>query len=104
MNNEFIPNQWELPVEHCASVFCGRNFYHIAQSTIKKCATSSGLCFVPWNYTAKLEEINRMVKEFGGPDAKIKTFSGYIDECWREAMEHSDAQLKTAARPSKSSK
>ena len=59
---------------------------------------------VPWNYTVKLEEINRMVKEFGGPDAKIKTFSGYIDECWREAMEHSDTQLKTAARPAKSSK
>ena len=34
---------------------------------------------VPWNYTAKLEEINRMVKEFGGPDAKIKTFSGYLN-------------------------
>jgi len=59
---------------------------------------------VPWNYTAKLEEINRMVKEFGGPDANIKTFSGYIDECWREAMAHSDTQLKTAARPSKASK
>ena len=56
---------------------------------------------VPWNYTMKLEEINRMVKEFGGPDAKIKTFSGYIDECWRYAMEHSDTQLKTAARPAK---
>ena len=28
---------------------------------------------VPWNYTNKLDEINRMVKEFGGPDAKPKT-------------------------------
>ena len=37
---------------------------------------------VPWNYTVKLEEINRLVKEFGGPDAKIKTFSGYLNECW----------------------
>ena len=52
----------------------------------------------------KLEEINRMVKEFGGPDAKIKTFSGYIDECWREAMAHSDTQLKTAPRPAKPTK
>ena len=59
---------------------------------------------VPWNYTAKLEEINRMVKEFGGSDAKAKTFSGYIDECWQYAMEHSDTQLKTAPRPAKSSK
>ena len=59
---------------------------------------------VPWNYTAKLEEINRMVKEFGGEGAKAKTFSGYIDECWQYAMDHSDTQLKTAARPAKSSK
>ena len=41
---------------------------------------------VPWNYTNKLDEINRMVKEYGGPDAKIKTFSGYLNECWEEAM------------------
>ena len=59
---------------------------------------------VPWNYTAKLEEINRMIKEFGGPDAKTKTFSGYIDECWHDAMEHSDTQLKTASKPTKASK
>ena len=59
---------------------------------------------VPWNYTAKLEEINRMVREFGGPEAKIKTCSGYIDECWREAMAHSDTQLKTAPRPIKPTK
>ena len=31
---------------------------------------------VPWNYTTKLEEINRMVKEYGGDNAKPKTFSG----------------------------
>ena len=49
---------------------------------------------VPWNYTVKLEEINKMVKEFGGPDAKIKTFSGYLTECWEEAMKHSDTQLR----------
>ena len=56
---------------------------------------------VPWNYTNKLDEINRMVKEYGGPDAKIKTFSGYLNECWEEAMTHSDTQLKTAPRPAK---
>ena len=59
---------------------------------------------VPWNYTVKLEEINRLVKEFGGPDAKIKTFSGYLNECWEEAMKHSDTQLKTAAKPAKAGK
>ena len=56
---------------------------------------------IPWNYTVKLEEINRMVKEFGGPDAKSKTFSGYLNECWEEAMQHSDTQLKTAAKAGK---
>ena len=56
---------------------------------------------VPWNYTAKLEEINRMVKEFGGADAKPKTFAGYLEECWREAMDHSDTQLKTAPKTTK---
>lgn len=56
---------------------------------------------VPWNYTMKLEEINRLVKEFGGADAKPKTFAGYLEECWREAMDHSDTQLKTAPKPSK---
>ena len=59
---------------------------------------------VPWNYTVKLEEINRMVKEFGGPDAKIKPFSGYLTECWEEAMKHSDTQLKTTPRPAKPTK
>ena len=56
---------------------------------------------VPWNYTTKLEEINRMVKEYGGDNAKPKTFSGYLDECWKYAMEHSDTNLKTAQKPKK---
>jgi len=56
---------------------------------------------VPHNYTDKLNAINRMIAEYGGPDAPVKTFSGYIDECWRYAMEHSDTQLKTAAPPAK---
>jgi len=46
------------------------------------------------------EKINRKIKEFGGPDAKIKTFSGYIDECWRDAMEHSDTRSKQPLAPS----
>ena len=54
---------------------------------------------VPWNYMDKLAEINRMVKEYGGPDAPEKTFVGYIDECWRHAIEHTDTSLRTAQRP-----
>ena len=58
-----------------------------------------------WEFVEKLPEgINSMIKEFGGADAQIKTFSGYIDECWRYAMEHSDTQLKTAAKPSRANK
>lgn len=59
---------------------------------------------VPWNYTTKLEEINRMVKEYGGEDAKTKTFSGYLNECWEYAMKHSDTNLKTAPKPAKPEK
>ena len=56
---------------------------------------------VPWNYTVKLEEINRMVKEFGGQEAAPKTFAGYLTECWEYAMKNSDTQLKTAPKPAK---
>ena len=59
---------------------------------------------VPYNYTDKLDAINKMIKEYGGADAQVKTFSGYIDECWREAMAHSDTQLKTAAKPARINK
>ena len=59
---------------------------------------------VPWNYSTKLEEINRMIKEYCGADAKTKTFSGYINECWQYAMEHSDTNLKTAQKPKKPTK
>jgi len=59
---------------------------------------------VPWNYTNKLEEINKMIAEYGGANAPKKTFSGYIDECWKYAMEHSDTNLKTAQKPKKPSK
>ena len=59
---------------------------------------------VPWNYTTKLEEINRMIKEYGGEDAKTKTFSGYLQECWDFAMKNSDTNLKTAQKPVKNDK
>ena len=59
---------------------------------------------VPWNYTTKLAEINKMIEEYGGANAPKKTFSGYIDECWKYAMEHSDTNLKTAQKPKKPTK
>ena len=45
-----------------------------------------------------------MVKEFGGAEAKPKTFTGYLTECWEYAMANSDTQLKTAPRPAKNGK
>jgi hypothetical protein len=69
-----------------------RNTKKIVLDTEKK------TIIVPWNYTVKLEEINRMVKEFGGTDAKPKTFTGYLTECWEYAMENSDTQLKTTPK------
>lgn len=52
---------------------------------------------VPWNYAAKLDELNRTIEEFGGTDAKRLTAEGYIDDCWKYAMEHSDTHLFTAS-------
>lgn len=54
---------------------------------------------VPWNYQDKLNEYNKMVMEISGDESKKKTFSGYIDEIWRECMKDSDKCLKTGKKP-----
>ena len=59
---------------------------------------------VPWNYSAKLEAINNMIRDAVGDDSKKKTFSGYLNECWEYAMKHSDTNLKTAQKPKRSTK
>ena len=59
---------------------------------------------VPWNYAVKLDEMNRMLAEFGGTDARKLTYDGYIDECWRYAIEHADTHIRTAAKPVKNRK
>lgn len=56
---------------------------------------------VPWNYSAKLKEINKMIMEITGDETKKKTFSGYIDEIWKDAMKNADTQLITAQKPSR---
>ena len=56
---------------------------------------------VPWNYTNKLEEMNNMIMELGGDESKKKTFTGYLEECWKYAIDHSDTHVKTAAKPVK---
>ena len=59
---------------------------------------------VPWNYSEKLAAMNKTIQEAVGGDTKNKTFSGYIDECWKYAMEHSDTNIKTAKKPVKAAK
>ena len=57
---------------------------------------------VPWNYQQKLDEINKIAEEFGGTDAKKATFTGYIDDIWKECMANSDKCVKTGQKPVKS--
>lgn len=59
---------------------------------------------VPWNYTDKLAAMNKTIKEAMGEQAKTLDFKGYLDDCWKYAMEHSDEQLKTAQKPTKREK
>ena len=55
-------------------------------------------------YTEKLKAMNAMIMEISGDESKQKTFSGFLNECWQYAMEHSDTQLKTAQKPVKADK
>lgn len=59
---------------------------------------------VPWNYAAKLEELNKLIRSITDDPSKQKTFSGYIDECWREAMADADGRVLTAPKPIKKKK
>ena len=59
---------------------------------------------VPWNYSEKLEAMNKIIMEVTGDASKKKTFTGYIDEIWQEAIKNSDSQLKTAQKPPKKKK
>ena len=59
---------------------------------------------VPWNYSAKLEEMNNLIMQITNDPSKKKTFSGYLKECWDEAMSDTDKNLKTAQKPAKPKK
>ncbi len=59
---------------------------------------------VPWNYAAKLDELNRTISAFGGEGAKLQTPIGFIDDCWKFAVEHSETHVVTAAKPVKNPK
>ena len=59
---------------------------------------------VPWNYSDNLDAMNKIIMEATGDKTKKKTFTGFIDEIWKEAIANSDAQLKTAQKPSRKKK
>ena len=56
---------------------------------------------VPWNYMEKLEAMNKIIAEATNGEGKLKTFDGYLRECWEEAMSNTDKNLKTAQKPSR---
>lgn len=66
--------------------------------------TDKKTIIVPWNYTAKLDELNRTIAAFGGEGAKLQSYNGFIDDCWRYAMEHSETNVVAAAKPVKNPK
>ena len=59
---------------------------------------------VPWNYQAKLDEINRIIDEVSGDPNKKKTFTGYIDELWKECIKNYDQCVKTGEKPFRKTK
>ena len=57
---------------------------------------------VPWNYQQKLEEINKIAQEYGGKEGfEPQTFTGYIDNIWKDCISHSDKQVVTAQKRGK---
>lgn len=56
---------------------------------------------VPWNYQAKLDAMNKVIAEVSDDESKQKTFTGYIDEIWKYAIEHSDKCVFTGTKPNR---
>ena len=54
---------------------------------------------VPWNYQAKLDEINRIIMEVSNDETKKKTFTGYINDIWNDCIKDSDKCVVTADKP-----
>ena len=56
---------------------------------------------VPWNYQDKLDELNKLIKEYGKGAGETQTFTNYIDNIWKECIANSDKCVKTADKPSR---
>ena len=57
---------------------------------------------VPWNYSAKLEELNRIIEDGGG--SKKYDFKSFIQENWDYCMKDTDKHLVVAQKPLKKDK
>ena len=53
---------------------------------------------VPYNYTDKLAEINRIAQEYGGTNVEKQTFTGFMDRIWRECIANPDVHIVTATK------
>lgn len=54
---------------------------------------------VPWNYQQKLDGINEIIMQVSNDPNMKKTFTGYIDELWKECIENSDKCVVTGDKP-----
>ena len=54
---------------------------------------------VPHNYQQKLNDMNKLIAEYSGGAMKPKTFTGYIDELWKECIANSDQCVVTGKKP-----
>ena len=54
---------------------------------------------VPHNYQQKLNDMNKLTAEYSGGAMKPKTFTGYIDEIWKECIANSDQCVVTGKKP-----
>ena len=61
--------------------------------------TDKKTIIVPWNYAAKLDEMNKII-ELGGGNKKYD-FKSYLNENWELCMADTDKHLKVADKPVK---
>ena len=54
---------------------------------------------VPHNYQQKLNDMNKLIAEYSGGAMKPKTFTGYIDEIWKECIANSDQCVVPGKKP-----
>lgn len=61
--------------------------------------TDKKVITVPWNYQEKLNSMNKLIAEYSDGKKEPKTFTGYIDEIWKECIANSDVCVVKANKP-----